>query len=86
MTDELAKALAFGFFSFCGNDPPGAHPLVPRSLRKEEFPCGFVGAKLLLLSASELGAFSLFVSVDAGFFLATRREGLEAGGMHETFF
>ena len=83
MIDEYGKPLEFCFFFFCIDDPPSAHPLVPRGLGTEEFPGGLAGAKLLFLITSETGASSLFVRVDAGFFFAASGEGLEAGGMHQ---
>ena len=85
MTDKLGKPLAFCFFSFCADGPIGAHPLVPRRLRTEEFPSRFVGAKLLLLFTCEAGAIPLFVRVDGGFFLVACGKSFETGGMHQTF-
>src|SRR5213594_1539951 len=52
---EQGKPLAFCFFLFCADDPIGCHPLLPRRLRAEELPSGFVGAKLFRLLASEPG-------------------------------
>src|SRR5216683_1599405 len=86
MLDEQRKPLEFCFFPLCADDPISAHPLVPRSLRTEEFPSGFVGAKLFRLFTSELGALPLFVRVDARLLCAACRESLEAGGMHQTHF
>src|SRR6267378_5164339 len=83
MIDEYGKPLESCFFFFCIDDPPSAHPLVPRGLGTEEFPGELAGAKLLFLITSETGASSLFVRVDAGFFFAASGKGLEAGGMHQ---
>src|SRR6266849_6077584 len=82
MLDEQRKPLEFCFFPLCADNPISAHPLVPRSLRAEEFPSGFVGAKLLRLFASELGALPLFVGVDAGFFCVACCESLETCWVH----
>src|SRR6267154_3710924 len=57
MVDEFGKPLEFCFSSFCADDPIRCHSLVPGSLRTEEFPSGFVGAKLLGLFTSELRMF-----------------------------
>src|SRR5260370_17931856 len=86
MIDEHGKPLEFCFFFFCADDPISRHSLVPGSLRAEEFPSGFVCAKLLLVFTSELGALALFVRVDAGLFCATSGEGLETCRMHQTRF
>jgi hypothetical protein len=83
MTDELGEALESCFFPFGAYDPPSADPLVPRGLGTEEFPGGFVRAKLFFLSTSKAGGLALFVCVNTGFFLATRGEGFEANGMHQ---
>src|SRR6266853_4002618 len=82
MLDELREPLELCFLSFCSDDPVGAYPLVPRSLRAEEFPGALVSAKLLFLGTSETSVFALFVRVDGGFLLVTGGESLEAGGMH----
>src|ERR1700674_1307771 len=86
MIDERGKPFAFCLFPFCADDQPGGHSLIPGSLGTEEFPSGLFCAKLLLLFASEPGALSLFVSVDARLFCATCGESLEAGRMHQTHF
>src|ERR1700704_234745 len=62
MLDEQAKPLEPCFFLFCADDPIGRHPLVPGGLRIEEFPSGFVGAKLLLLLTTEPGGLPLFIT------------------------
>ena len=61
MSDELGEPFASCLFPLRGDNPISAHPLIPRSLRAEEFPSGFVGAKLLGLFTSELGVLALFV-------------------------
>ncbi len=83
MLNERGKALEFRLFLLGADDPISAHPLVPRSLRAEEFPSGFVCAKLLRLFTSELGALALFVRVDGRFFCVASGESLEAGVMHQ---
>src|SRR5713226_1510441 len=86
MIDERGKPLESRFFLFCAEDPPSGQPLVPGSLRTEEFPSGLVRAKLLLLFASEPGALALFVRVDAGLFCAPSGKGLETCRMHQPHF
>jgi len=83
MTDEFGKALEFCLFPLRADDPKGANPLVPRSLRAEEFPSGFVGAKLLFLLTRELGVLSLFVRIDGLLFVASSK-GLETGRVHQS--
>src|SRR6266853_720238 len=83
MTDEFGKPFEFCLSPFGADDPIRCHPLVPRGLGTEEFPGGFVGAKLLFLCASETGALSLFVGVDARFFFVASGESFEAGWMHQ---
>src|SRR6266446_2313293 len=68
MLDEQRKPLVLCLFHLCADDPISCHPLVPRSLRTEEFPSGFVCAKLLRLFTSEPGALALFVRIDGDFF------------------
>src|ERR1700676_490362 len=86
MIDKHGKPLEFCFFLFCADDPISCQPLVPGSLRAEEFPSGLVCAKQLLLFTSELGALALFVRVDARLFFATGGKGLQACRMHQTCF
>ena len=86
MIDGYGKPLDFCFFLFCADDPISCQPLVPGSLKAEEFPSGLVGAKLPLLFTSELGALALFVRVDARFSCTTCGKSLETGGMHQTRF
>jgi len=86
MTDELGKPFEFCFFSSCADDPISAHPLVPGSLRAEEFPSGFAGAKLFGLFTSELRALPLFVRVDRRLLCAARGESLETFWTHQTHF
>src|SRR5216683_5639636 len=84
MTDEFGKPFEFCLSPFGADDPIRCHPLVPRGLGTEEFPGGFVGAKLLFLCASETGALSLFVGVDGGFFFVASSESFDASGMHQS--
>lgn len=84
MGDEFGKTLVLCLFPFCADDPISGDALVPRGLRTEEFPSGFVGAKLFLLLASKARGFTLLIGVDGGFFFAARGESSEAGGMHQT--
>src|SRR5882762_9644376 len=84
MADELGEPLELCFFPFGSDDPIRAHPLVPRGSGTEKFPSGLVGAKLLFLLATEAGALSLLVGVDAGFLFAACGKSLEAGGIHQT--
>jgi len=81
MADELGEPLELCLFPFGSDDPIRARPLVPRGLGTEKFPSGLVGAKLLFLLATEAGALSLLVRVDAGFLFAACGESLEAGGI-----
>src|SRR5260370_1241111 len=83
MADEFGEPLDLCFFSFGTDDPMCCHPLVPGSLRTEEFPSRFVGAKLLFLFTSELGVLALFVGVDARLFCVAGGKSLETGGMHQ---
>ena len=83
MLDEQREPFDSCLFPFCADDPVGAYPLVPRGLRTEESPSGFIGAKLLFLFAGEAGALSLLVGVDGGFLFAAGGEGFEASGMHQ---
>ena len=83
MNDELGKALEFCFFPFGADDPKRANPLVPGSLRAEEFPGGLIGAKLLFLLTRELGVLSLFIRVDRLLFVASSK-GLETGRVHQS--
>src|SRR5260370_32875374 len=83
MLDEQRKPLVLCLFHLCADDPISCHPLVPTSLRTEEFPSGFVCAKLLRLFTSEPGALALFVGIDGGLFCAPGGKGLEAGRLHQ---
>ena len=83
MGDEFGKPLEFCFVSFGTDDPICCHLLVPASLRAEEFPGDFAGAKLLFLFTSELGVLALFVGVDARLFCVAGGKSLETGGMHQ---
>src|SRR5229473_2348731 len=83
MLDQLRKPPEPCFFPHGRDDPIGARPLVPRGLRAEEFPSGFVGTKQLFLFTGEAGVLSLFIRVDAGFFFVASGESLETGGTHQ---
>src|SRR5216684_5186987 len=86
MLDEQRKPLVLRLFHLCADEPISCHPLVPRSLRTEEFPSGFVCAKLLRLFPSEPGALALFVRVDARLLCAASGESLETCRMHKAHF
>src|SRR6266481_8694843 len=83
MLDKQGKPLEPCFFPFCADDPIRCHSLVPGSLRTEEFPSGFVGAKLLGLFTSELRMFPLLVGVNCGLFCVASGESLQASGVHQ---
>src|SRR6266699_1735142 len=83
MLDQQRKALAFCFFLFCADDPPSGHPLVPGSLRTEEFPSCFVCAKVFGLFTAELGALALFVGVDSRFFCTASGKSFQTCRMHQ---
>src|SRR6266446_3464817 len=86
MLDQQRKPLAFCFFLFRADDPPSGHPLVPRSLRTEEFPSTFVFAKSLFLLSGKPGALPLLVGVNARLLCAACRKSFEACRMHQLHF